>query len=132
MSDYIKNNSKRCNNINKLKCSSHKFQSYNAATFGQDLTLKSPISCNVTSICNKNQYKFSQYVLAQQDLYANMRRYPEKYPIISWVKNMNLTHAQQREYSNNWYRQFGTSQALPVNDNWGGFYLAGSEVPYTN
>ena len=68
----------------------------------------------------------------QQDLYANMRRQPEKYPIISWVKNMNLTPAEQRQYSNLWYRQFGTSQALPVNDNWGGFFIAGSEVHYTN
>ena len=31
-----------------------------------------------------------------------------------------------------WWRQFGTSQALPVNDNFGGFYLVGSEVGYTN
>jgi hypothetical protein len=61
-----------------------------------------------------------------------MRRFPEKFPIIPAVKGLNLTIPQQRQYSNNWYRQFGTSQALPVNDVWGGFYVVGSEVPYTN
>ena len=61
-----------------------------------------------------------------------MRLYPHRFPIISKVKNLNLTYAQKRAYSNMWWRQFGTSQALPVNDNFGGFYLVGSEVPYTN
>jgi hypothetical protein len=61
-----------------------------------------------------------------------MRRKPELFPITTYVQNMNLTPAEKRQYSNMWYRQFGTSQALPVNDNWGGFYLPGSEVPYTN
>lgn len=128
MNDYIKNNSKRCVN----KCTSQKFQSYEAFTFGKTITVKAPISCNIQQICNNNQYKYLQYVQAQQDLYANMRRNPQQYPIISWVKGMNLTPGQQRQYSNNWYRQFGTSQALPVNDDWGGFYVVGSEVPYTN
>ena len=61
-----------------------------------------------------------------------MRRYPAKFPIISSVKNMYLTLAQQRQYSNMWWRQFGTSQALPVNDNFGGFFLPGSDVPFVN
>ena len=61
-----------------------------------------------------------------------MRLYPERFPIISSVKNKNLTLAQQRAYSNLWWKQFGTSQCLPVNNNWGGFYLVGSDVPYTN
>lgn len=132
MGDYIKNNSKRCNNINKKKCSSHKFQSYGPLTFGENITITSPISCNIQAICSKNQYKFSQYVLNQQNTYALMRRRPELFGLIPWVKDMNLTPAEQKQYSILWYRQFGTSQALPVNDNWGGFYLAGSEVPYTN
>ena len=61
-----------------------------------------------------------------------MRLHPEKFPITPWVQQMNLSVSDQRRYSNMWYRQFGTSQALPVNDNWGGFYVVGSEVPYTN
>ena len=61
-----------------------------------------------------------------------MRLHPEKFPIISSVKKMNLTLHQQRAYSNMWYRQFGTSQALPVNDNFGGFHVVGSDVPYTH
>lgn len=130
MPDYIKSNSKRC--VNTLKCSCVKFQSYDAATFGKTIKTCSPISCSVQNICNKNQLQFQRYVLKQQNLYAKMRRQPELFPIISWVKNMNLTPGQQRAYSNLWYRQFGTSQALPANDDWGGFYLPGSETPYTN
>jgi hypothetical protein len=130
MPDYIKSNSKRC--INTKKCSCIKFQSYNAATFGRLVNTCSPISCLVQNNCNKNQRQFQQYVLNQQNLYARMRRFPEQFPLIPWVANMNLTPGQQRAYSNLWYRQFGTSNALPVNDDWGGFYLPGSDVPYTN
>ena len=47
-----------------------------------------------------------------------MRRKPDLFPIVSWVKENGLyTYWEKRQYSNNWYRQFGTSQALPVNDN---------------
>lgn len=130
MPDFIKSNSKRC--VKDLKCACRKFQSYNAATFGQNIKICTPISCNVQSICNKNNLQYQQYVLDQQNLYARMRRFPEQFPIITWVKNMNLTLGEQRAYSNLWYRQFGTSQALPVNSDFGGFYLPGSEVPYTN
>ena len=129
MGDYIKNNSKRyiCNKNKYTSC--NKFQSYET---GLNYNLCSPISCNVQKICSKNQYKFQQYVLNQQNLYALMRRRPELFPIISSVKEINLTLAQQRAYSNLWYRQFGTSQALPANDNWGGFFLPGTETPWTN
>jgi hypothetical protein len=133
MSDYIKNNSKRyINQQNCKKCSCHKFQSYNRNNFGKDISLCSIISCKISQICRNNEYKFNQYVNNQQNLYALMRHKPEIFPIIDSVKKINLTPAQQRQYSNMWYRQFGTSQALPVNDDWGGFYLVGSEVPYTN
>ena len=130
MPDYIKQNSKRC--INTLKCSCHKFQSYNPATFGQNIKLCTPISCNIQKICNNNEYRFQKYVLNQQNLYALMRRRPELFPIISSAKEVGLTIPQQRAYSNLFYRQFGTSQALPVNDNCGGFYVVGSEGPYTS
>lgn len=129
MPDYIKQNSKRC--INTLKCSCHKFQSYNPATFGKNIKICTPISCNVQKICNNNEYRFQKNVLNQQNLYALMRRRPELFPIISSAKEVGLTIPQQRAYSNLFYRQLGTSQALPVNDNWGGFYVVGSEVPYT-
>ena len=130
MPDYIKSNSKRCQK--ELYCTKQKFQSYNAATFGQVLPLKGPIYCKLQQGCNLNQINYQKYVLRQQNLYALMRHHPERFPIISWVKNMNLTIGQQRAYSNLWYRQFGTSAALPVNDDWGGFFLPGSETSYTN
>ena len=133
MSNYIQNNSNRCKNVKQNKnYTCHKFQSYDLPTFGQTIKLCSPITCNVQKICCENQGKYQQYVLNQQNLYALMRRNPELFPITTYVQNMNLTPAEKRQYSNMWYRQFGTSQALPVNDNWGGFYLPGSEVPYTN
>jgi hypothetical protein len=130
MPDYIKNNSKRY--INQQKCSCHKFQSFNKVNYAQDISICTPISCRISQICRNNEYKFNQYVYNQQNLYALMRHKPESFPIIDSVKGLNLTIPQQRAYSNMWYRQFGTSQALPANDNWGGFYVVGSEVPYTN
>lgn len=130
MSNYIKNNSKRCGQ--QLKNSNIKIQSYDLINFGQTINMCTPISCNVSKLCDANNRQFGNYVLAQQNLYQNMRLNPEKYPIISSVKNINLKPWEQRLYSNIWYRQFGTSQAMPVNDNYGGFYVVGSEVPYTN
>jgi hypothetical protein len=132
MTDYIKANSKRCQKEKQLYCTKQKFQSYDLATFGKVLQYKGPISCKLQNNCNLNEINFKKYVLKQQNTYALMRRFPERFPIISSVKDINLTSAQQRAYSNLWYRQFGTSQSMPVNDNWGGFYLVGSEVPYTN
>lgn len=123
---------KPCNIKQKIFCNCIKTQSYDAATFGQNIKRCTPNSCNVQLICNNDNYRFQQYVLGQQNLYALMRRFPERFPIISSVKNINLTLGEQRAYSNLWYRQFGTSQALPVNSDWGGFYVPGSEVPYTN
>jgi hypothetical protein len=132
MPDYIKANSKRCIKEKQLYCTKQKIQSYSMSTFGQDITVKFPIQCKLQQGCNLNQINYQKYVLRQQNLYAVMRRYPERFPIISWVKEMNLTIGEQRAYSNLWYRRLGTSQSLPVNDNFGGFALNGSETPYTN
>ena len=130
MPDYIRSNSKRC--AKELYCTKQKFQSYNAATFGQVLPVKGPISCKLQQGCNLNQINYQKYVLKQQNLYARMRHHPEQFGIISWVKNMNLTPGEQRAYSNMWYKRLGTSQSLPVNNDWGGFALNGTETPYTN
>lgn len=133
MNDYIKQNSNRCvKNQKQLNCSCYRFQSYNSSNFGKNIKSCVPITCKLNQKCNNSQYNFEKYVLNQQNLYALMRRKPELFPIISSVKEINLTPGQQREYSNLWYRQFGTSQALPANDVWGGFFIPGSEVPYTN
>jgi hypothetical protein len=140
MSNYIQQNSNRCKRYTcktnkqcqKKMCTTYRHQSYDAPTFGQVVTNKGPTSCGVQQNCNKADLNFQQYVINQQNLYALMRRKPELFPITSWTKMNGLTPPQQRMYSNMWYRQFGTSQALPVNDDWGGFYLVGSEVPYTN
>lgn len=116
----------------KQNCEKNTFQSYNAKNFAKevDIYLFSELAQRIN--CMKSSVYRNRLLNQQQNLYAMMRRFPEKFPIISTVKQMNLTLAQQRQYSNMWYRQFGTSQALPVNDNFGGFYCVGSEVPYTN
>ena len=129
----MQKNSNRCKNVKNNKiCTVYNFQSYNTINLGKVIPYKAPISCSVQKNCSINQYKFNQYVANQQDTYALMRRMPEKFPLIPSSQNLCYTPQQQRFVSNRWYRQFGTSQALPANDNWGGFYIAGSEVPYTN
>jgi len=140
--NYLYQNSKRCKQspytchtnkqCAKKMCTTYRFQSYGPIGFGNVETKKGPTSCGVQQNCNKADLNFQRYVINQQNLYALMRRFPERFPLISWTSMNGLTPGQQRQYSNNWYRQFGTSQALPANDNWGGFYLVGSEVPYTN
>jgi len=126
----MQKNSNRCKN-SKI-CTVYNFQSYSLQTLGKVIPFRAPISCNLQKNCSINQYKFDKYVLNQQDTYALMRRFPEKFPLIPSSQYLCYTPQQQRYVSNRWYRQFGTSQALPANDNWGGFYIAGSEVPYTN
>jgi len=137
MPDYIKMNSKSYinsnNNKNYMKnCSCAKFQSYNRITFGDNVKICSPNTCALSLKCRNSEYEFNKYVLGQQNLYAMMRRHPELFPLTTASQNIGLTPAQQRVYSNIYYRRLGTSQAMPVNDNWGGFALTGSEVPYTN
>jgi hypothetical protein len=129
----MQKNSNRCkDNKDSKVCTVYNFQSYDYATLGKVIPYRLPISCNVKKNCAINQYNFNKYVLNQQDTYAMMRRFPEKFPLIPSSQYLCYTPEQQRYVSNRWYRQFGTSQALPANDNWGGFYVAGSEVPYTN
>lgn len=113
-------------------CAVYPYQSYANTNFGK--VIKLPFQSELSRKLNcmySNVYRIRK-LNKQQNLYTMMRLHPEKFPIISSVKNMNLTLAQQRAYSNRWYRQFGTSQALPVNDNFGGFYCQGSEVPFTS
>ena len=118
-----------CGNVS---CGCYNFQDYTkpfSAILKKDCAL-SQIWQNV--LCQNAKNAQIRRVIKQQDLYTTMRRNPQLFPIISTVKMMNLSLANQRKYSNMWYRQFGTSQALPVNDNWGGFFLPGSETPFTN
>ena len=115
-----------------MKCGCNTYQSYNKFTMGKEIKLCFLQSLWNNILCQNNQNAKLRKIIKQQDLYQLMRLHPEKFPITPWVQQMNLSISDQRRYSNMWYRQFGTSQALPVNDNWGGFYVVGSEVPYTN
>ncbi len=113
-------------------CALKKYQSYALNDFGKVVISYTLNNLTKDLICSKSNVYRIKKLNYQQNLYTSMRLYPHRFPIISKVKNLNLTYAQKRAYSNMWWRQFGTSQALPVNDNFGGFYLVGSEVPYTN
>lgn len=131
MPDYIKMNSKSY--VNQMKgCSCQKYQSYGRITLGDEIQLCKQNVCAVSLKCRNAEYQFNKGVLAQQNLYAAMRRYPERFPIISAVYGLGLTPMQQRAYSNIYYKRLGASQAMPVNDNWGGFALTGSDVPFTD
>ena len=116
----------------RQNCEPVTYQTYNKLNFGKEVTVYyfSQLANNIN--CMKSSVYRNRLLNHQQNLYAMMRRFPEKFPIISSVKNMNLTLAQQRQYSNMWWRQFGTSQALPVNGNFGGFFLPGSDTPFVN
>jgi len=126
MSNYIKNNELRKN------CSCRRFQSYDRVILGDEVKICSPNVCALSLKCRNAEYRFNHSVLAQQNLYATMRLHPERFPIISSVSGLGLTPPQQRAYSNIYYKRLGASQAMPVNDNWGGFALTGSDVPYTD
>ena len=119
-------------NCARSKCIKSVYQTYSRKAFAKQIPIYTLNNLTQQLICSKSNVYRLRKLNHQQNLYAMMRRFPEKFPIISSVKNMNLTLAQQRQYSNMWWRQFGTSQALPVNDNFGGFFLPGSDVPFVN
>jgi len=134
MSNSINKNSNRFNKIlNDNKKIVYYAQSQDRLTLGNLQKVCTLNNCATIKQNCINNAKYNQYVMNQQNLYTLMRRFPERFPIIQSPYGFNtLTYADKRRASNLWYRQFGTSQALPANDNWGGFYVVGSEVPYTN
>ncbi len=117
--------------LNK-NCSLWRFQAYTPK--GQIISIPLINSCFYNAkCCGNTNYQWNTIIKNQQNLYAYMRRFPEKFPLIPSSQNINLSPAQQRQMSNNWYRQFATSQAIGPNSwNFGGSYVVGSEVPYTN
>ena len=119
-------------NCKRSNCNKSVYQSYGRIQLGKEVPVYTLNTLTSQLICSKSNVYRLRKLNHQQNLYAMMRRYPEKFPIISSVKNMNLTLAQQIQYSNMWWRQFGTSQALPVNGNFGGFFLPGSDTPFVN
>ena len=87
-----KNNYKQCGTVD---CAVGKFQSYNSVNFGKTVQIKSPITCNLNKLNLISQYNYQKYVLSQQNLYALMRRFPEKFPIIPSVTGLKLTIGDQ-------------------------------------
>lgn len=117
---------------NKNLCISSKHQSYGINNFGDEINI-TRLSNYVNQVnCSKSNVYRHRKLIYQQNLYTMMRLYPHKFPITSKAKLLYNNKTHQRIYSNMWWRQFGTSQGLPVNDNFGGFNLVGSDVRYTN
>ena len=116
----------------KQSCVSKTVQSYSRIDFAQERQLYFVSNLAQKVNCNYDKIFRMRKMNNQQNLYTTMRLNPEKFPIISSVKNINLTLPQQRYYSNLWWRKLGTSQSISVNDVWGGSSIAGSEVRYTS
>jgi len=120
-------------------CQTWYFQSYNQLNQTDKVSLPNP--CMMAEIVGQQQCQQQKAYNRAQNLLHQYRVNPQNYPLTSWTYKNGLTKAQQREYSNNWYRQQGTSCAMgstmngtpaSINANWPGMYIPGSQVTYTD
>jgi hypothetical protein len=120
-------------------CQTWYFQSYNQLNQTEKVSL--PNQCMMADIIGQQQCQQQKAYNRAQDLLHQYRVNPQKYPLTSWTYQNGLTKAQQRQYSNNWYRQQGTSCAMgstmngtpaSINANWPGMYIPGSQTTYTD
>lgn len=87
-----------------------------------------PCICQKTICIQNNKFINAQY--KQQLKYSKMCRNPQKFPIISTTKHINLPKNYQRIYSNMWWKRLGSSQSTPTVSGWPSIALTGSEIPY--
>jgi hypothetical protein len=107
------------------------FQNYNNYMQTQQIPL--PNICYLNRICQKQACVRQIYQYNSQRNYSNMTRNPQDYPIISWTQQNGLTPAQQRLYSNMWWRRMGSQMTTGTNlIGFGATAITGSDVPYTN
>ena len=120
-------------------CQTWYFQSYNQLNQTEKVSL--PNQCMMADIIGQQQCQQQKAYNRAQDLLHQYRVNPQKYPLTSWTAQNGLTKAQQRQYSNNWYRQIGTSNACgsvqpgypySVSLNWPASYIPGSQTTYTD
>ncbi len=120
-------------------CQNWYFQSYE--NFNQNQKTSLPNVCVMNDIVQAQQCQQQKAYNRSQNLLHQYRVNPQNYPLTSWTYKNGLTKQQQRQYSNMWYRQIGTSNACgsvqpgypySVINNWPGSYLVGSNVTYTD
>lgn len=120
-------------------CQKWNFQNYQ--NYEQKQTLYLPNECFVNDIIQSQECQQQKAYNRAQNLLHQYRVNPQKFPITSWTSQNGLTKAQQRQYSNYWYRQIGASNACgsvqpgypySVNNNWPASAIVGSQVSYTD
>lgn len=129
---------KKQQEVNRL-CQKWMFQSYENYFKDKKTFLKN--QCALDQKCANQQCQYERAFNRAQNLLNQYRIRPQQFPIISSTQNINLTKAEQRQYSNYWYRQIGTSNAMgsvqpgypySVVPNWPGCNIRGSQTTYTD
>jgi hypothetical protein len=112
-------------------CKCVTYQNYNNYTINQQICL--PNVCRLNRICQQQKCALQTAHYNVQRRYTQMCRNPQNFPIISWTQCNGLTPAQQRLYSNMWWRRYGSQMSTGTNlIGFGATAITGSEVPYTN
>ncbi len=134
----IQQQKKKQQEANRL-CQKWMFQSYENYFKDKKTFLKN--ECALSLKCVNQQCQYDRAFNRAQNLLRQYRVNPQNYPIISSTQNINLTKPEQRQYSNYWYRQIGTSNATgsvqpgypySVYPNWPGCNIRGSQTTYTD
>lgn len=129
---------KKQQQVNRL-CQKWMFQSYENYFKDKKTFLKN--ECALSQKCQNQACQSQKDFNRAQNLLHQYRVNPQNYPIISSVQQIGLTKPQQRQYSNYWYRQIGTSNAMgsvqpgypySVVPNWPGCNIRGSQTTYTD
>ena len=107
------------------------FQDYLNRISTQRLAL--PNVCYLNAVCQSQKCAREVAQYNQQRVYSQMCRHPELFPLISSTYNIGLTEAQQRMYSNMFWRRLGSAMTTGTNlPGFGATSITGSEVPFTN
>ncbi len=107
------------------------FQNYNNYMENQRIIL--PNICRQNRIIQAQQCALQRAQNIVQRRYTQMSRNPQNFPIISSTQYICLTPEQQRQYSNMWWRRYGSQMSTGTNlIGFGATAITGSEVPYTN
>lgn len=129
---------KKQQDVNRL-CQKWNFQSYENYFKDKKTFLKN--ECAMAQKCQQQACQDQRDYNRAQNLLRQYRVNPQNYPIISSVKQIGLGIKDQRMYSNYWYRQIGTSNAMgsvqpgypySVYPNWPGCNIRGSSTTYTD
>ena len=114
-----------------VPCKCYTFQDYMNRMSTQRLCLAN--TCYLNNVCQKQKCAFETAQYNQQRVYSLMCKHPELFPIISATVGVGYSAAQQRQYSNMFWKRLGSS--MTTGSNWRGFGATsnpGSEVRYTS